>query len=121
MDRAGELDLALDALNLAAAEGDPGTDARWLPEGIVAEAQHGDAVDLADALARGLDVDRAVGQHLVNAFLNQIGAVDLHIDCVIHVLGGDDLAAGLAGPVACLGEDVGDFQHSRGQLAPIFA
>ena len=39
MDRAGELDLALDALDLAAAEGDPGTDARWLPEGIVAEAQ----------------------------------------------------------------------------------
>ena len=55
MQRAAELDLALDVGDAARAQPHAGRDAARPPERERAELQHGQAVDLADLRAFGVD------------------------------------------------------------------
>ena len=79
MDRAAELDFALDVDHLALAQPGGGGDARGLAEGEVAQIDHGQAVDLADLRAGGVDQQCRAG--LPPALVAQAaGAVALRVD-----------------------------------------
>jgi hypothetical protein len=74
VDRSRQLDLPFDALDSAAAYGNPRRHPRREPEAVVAEVQHLEAVDLADATPLGLDANRALSEELLQALFDEVGA-----------------------------------------------
>jgi P-type E1-E2 ATPase len=111
------LDLPLDARHRPAAERDSRRDPRRLPERVVADVDHGEAVDLADPGSGGLDRDRSLGDELVDPLLEQVRAVLAPCDRGVDVLREHEVAAHLARPEARLGDDVCDLDQPGGELA----
>ena len=98
MDRAGELDLALDVDHAGLAGVDPGGDARGPAEGMIAEADHRQAVDLPDLGAVGIHHDGAVFVQLLHPLLDAVDPVELLLDGPQHIVVRDDGVPVLAGP-----------------------
>ncbi len=108
MNGAAHVDLALDVDHIAAPHAHRCRDARSLAEGVVAQLQHGEAIDLADGVACGLDED-GFAQHLVlHEPGNTVEAENLGVDGLVDMLGADALRAGFVSPVVGLLEQVDD-------------
>ncbi|WP_051021944.1 hypothetical protein [Thioflavicoccus mobilis] len=75
MQRATELDLALDVDHLALAQAHPDGDAAGMTEGEVAKGHDGQAIDLADLFAVGVDQDGAAGRLLAQLAGDAVGAL----------------------------------------------
>ena len=108
--------LALDVEELAASQGHPCGDAAGLAEGVVAQGQNGESVDLADDLSLRVDVDGAVFDHLPEPVLGESCAVSGLVDGLLDVASHHDLCLVLAGPEVGLGNDLRHVHEPRGQL-----
>src|SRR6516162_11228609 len=95
MQRAAELDLALDVDDLAAAEPDPGGNAAGIAERETAERDDREPVHLTDLFAVGLDPDRPARDFLLQTPINPVAAAELRIDRALHLGRTNDLLAGV--------------------------
>src|SRR5581483_11397334 len=121
VDRAGELDLALDALDAVVADRGAGAHPHGPAEGVVAEIDDREAVDAPDAAAVGLDHERAALDHLLQPLLEEIGAVVALPDRDPDVVAVHNLVSEPCGPEARLGDDVADLRQPCGQLLLVVA
>ena len=87
VERARQLDLALDVDHLALAQAHAGGDAAGPAEGEVAELQHRQAVDLADGAAGGVDQHGLAQHRFLDALARPVGAEDAGVDGALDVLG----------------------------------
>jgi hypothetical protein len=121
VDRARQLDLALNALHRAAARGDAGGDARRFAKGVAAEVDDRHTVNLRFPGTGGVDHDRAVGDDLLDPLLDEVGAVFLLGDGLVNVGGLYDVVPCLASPVMRFSYHVGDVAQPAGELALVLA
>src|SRR5208282_1717581 len=80
MQRAAELDFALDVDDLAASEPDSGGNAARVTKRETAEGHHRKPVDLADLFAVGLDADGLATDLLLQAAIDPVAPAELRID-----------------------------------------
>src|SRR5271166_7207334 len=108
MQRAAELDLALDVDDLATAEPDPGGNAAGIAEGETAERDDRKPVHLTNLFAIGLDSDRLAADLFLQTSVDPVTAAELGIDRLLHLRRGDDLLAGAEGKLVGLLQQVDD-------------
>jgi hypothetical protein len=91
---------------------------RGTAEDVVAEGQHRDAVDLPHRMPRGVDEQRALGDDPARALLQEVRAVRLLRDGVVHIAGHDERMLSLPGPEGGLAHQIQHVAQSRGE-APL--
>ena len=121
MECSGPPSLASRSMSVDAARSQPhaGGDAGRPAEGEGAELKHGEAVDLADRRALGVDQHDAAIDGLLRPVAQAVGALDVLVDGAHHVLPGGHLALGLARPVVGLAHQIGDASDLDGQLLAV--
>lgn len=103
----GSLDLALDIDNLAAAHSHARTDARRLAKSEVAEADHGEAIDLTHRLSLGIDEQHPPGDGLERPVTDALAAVAALADGALDIGKADQIALVLLRPEMCLSDNIG--------------
>ena len=88
---------------------------------MVADVEDAEPVHLTRLGAHGVDHDRALVDHLLKALLDEVRAVLLLGDGLVHVLGEHVIVVRLARPETGLGDDVGDVQQTSRELALVVA
>ena len=85
MDRAGQLDLALDIDHAGLPRIDAGRDPGRTPEGVVSQADHRQAVDLADHGAIGIHHDGTVFVQFLHPLFDAVDPVELFLGGPSHI------------------------------------
>src|SRR5690606_36484194 len=119
MDRAAELDLALDVDDLAVADPHVGRDAGRLAELKAAQAEHRKAVDLTDLRARSVDQEIVALDFFLKLFAQTIDTPRLRVDGFLHVPALDDGCAFALCPEARLAHEVRDVAIPRREFLRI--
>ena len=119
MDRATELDLALDVHDLAAARPHPAGDARRPPETEAAQLEHAQAVHLAGAAADGVDQRHVLQNRFLRTIAQPRHAADLLVEGALDFGAADHRALGLAGPVVGFRQHVTDLIDQQRELAGV--
>ena len=89
------------------------------PKAKPPKREHRQAVDLADGGAGGVEKDGAAADHFLTALAQPVGAANLRIDGLAHLLGADHAAARLRGPMVGLAQDVADEPHPGAQFGAV--
>ena len=119
MDRAAQLRLALDVDHPGLAGVRTGGDAGRAAEGVIAERDDRDAVDLPHGLPVGADQERAFGDLPPEAVLDQVCPVSSLADGFTHVVGPDDGMPVPSGPEHRLAHVVPQIAEPGGQSLPV--
>src|SRR5690606_338972 len=116
VDRAAELDLALNVDDLPVADAHVRRDAGRLAEMKAAEPQNRQPVDLADLRARRVDQEVVALDLLLELLAQTIDSPDLSVDGFFHVAALNELRAFPLGPEARFATEVRDFPVARREL-----
>ena len=114
-----QLGLAVDADDAVASREHPGRDAVGLTELMVAHANDGQPVHLADGRPGSVDHDGAVGHPLANPGFQQVRPPDALVDRGPHVRLGHQVLAPPPRPVLRFAHDVADVPEARGKLGAV--
>ena len=121
VDGTSHVHFSLDVQQLAVSQAVGGGDPARSPERVVAYGGDRQAVDLPYHGSPGVDHDRAVGDHLPHPSLDAVGAIDVVVDGLLHVLAADHRATSalraFAGPVRRLGDEVDHVDEAGRHLA----
>jgi hypothetical protein len=80
----------------------PGGEAIGTSKREIAERNDRQTIDLTDSSTRHIDHQGALLDLFVNLFPHPIGAMNLGIDRLLHMLASDDILAIDASPIVCL-------------------
>ena len=119
VDRARQLDLALDVEQLALAQPAGGGDAGGLGKGEITQVQHRQAVDLPHHRALRGDHQRAAQHRLLQPVAQPVMAPDAGVDRLLHIGRTQGAAASLPAPVVGLAQQVGHAAHVGGQALAV--
>src|SRR3569623_1229202 len=119
VDRAAQLDLALDVDHLTFTESHACADAVRHTEIDVAEPYYREAVDLTHGLARGGDQGHAAPYRFVHALSDTAGTTLLRSDCLLHMRRTHYVLARRA--MIGFGQEIGDTAQVRGYLFAVAA
>src|SRR3990172_5673946 len=117
VDAARELRLALDVEDACLAEIHPRGDARRPAEREVADIIDREAVHLTDDGACYIDHDGTVGEELLNPLFEEVRAVYLFFERLVHVFAPDDRTACLRRPIRRFPDEVGKVAEAERELS----
>ena len=121
MDRPALVGFALDVDQLAGTEPRRGADPGGRAEGIVAQLQVSQGIDLCQLHAAGVDADHLVEHVLAQLFLHLAGAVRLGIQRGLHITALNVLGLALARLVVGLAQQVDQAAHVQREFLPVDA
>ncbi len=119
MDRPAEPDLALDVHHLAIADAHGGGDAHRMGEGALAQQHHGEAIDLSDMLARGVDQQLAAQDVIEEALADAVVAPAMGLERGLDVLALDARRLARRGEMVGLAQQVAQWLRLGGEALRI--
>ena len=113
------IDLPLDVHHFPFAQADAGGDAAGATKGIRIQHDHRQAIYLTNGRACRVDQNRIAQNCFLDAFPHAAGAVNLGIQCLLHIDLSNKLMVCFPGPIIRFAQQVADALHVSGQLGSV--